>query len=514
MKVRPRPRLAYPDVPFHDFLRRAADRHGEQVAIRFDDEVVTFRELDARGTMFANALVAAGVPVRSRVAIASGNRPEWLMAEHGISQVGAATVLVNSSWKHQELAHAFELTRPVAVVADAAAARMIDGCRGPVPALRICFDDDAPDGWLSFWELLLAAPGTRPADLEGDLSTHEAIIPFSSGTTGLPKAVRHTHRSIVAATLQRVSAYGVTSADRLQYFMPLFTIYGVTVAGTAFAAGASMRLYRRFDAVEALRNLEAERITVAFVAAPVAVTLRDRADLEDHDLSSVRYFLWGATPPIPDVVEELTARTGVGIFQAYATTEVGIAANPVQQPDAWRLDSPGLLMSDVEARVVDLQTGEELPPGEPGELLVRSPAVMFGYLPEEDDETAFVEGWFRTGDIGWIESDGWVRLTDRAKEMIKCSGFAVAPAEIEGTLFAHPGVADCAVYGIPDPRRGEAPKAAVVRVAGAEVTSDELMAFVADRLATYKHLGAVSFVEAIPRNAGGKVLRRVLRDDD
>jgi acyl-CoA synthetase (AMP-forming)/AMP-acid ligase II len=485
------------------------------VALRFDDEIVTYRELDARGTMFANALLGLGMQPRSRVAIASGNRPEWLMAEHGISQAGGATVLLNSSWKHQEIRHAFELTQPAAVVADATAAVMIEGCGAALPAIRICFDDEAPAGWLSFWDLVLAASGARPPELEGDLSTHEAIIPFSSGTTGMPKAVRHTHRSIVAATVQRVAAYGVTPDDRLQYFMPLFTIYGVTVAGATFAGGASMRLYRRFDAAEAVRNMADERITIGFVAAPVAVAIRDRPDLEQFDLSSVRYLLWGATPPIPDVAAEITARTGVRIFQAYATTEVGIASNPVLHPDEWRLDSPGLLMSDVEARVVDLETGRDMPPGEPGELVVRSPAVMLGYLPEEDNEGAYVDGdWFRTGDIGWIEPEGWVRLTDRAKEMIKCSGFAVAPAEIETTLFAHPDVADCAVYGIPDAHRGEAPKAAVVRVAGSTANAEDLQAFVAERLATYKHLGAVAFVEAIPRNAGGKVLRRILRDAD
>jgi len=514
MAIRRRPRLDYPGTPFHHFLRRAADTAPERVAIRFDDDAVTFRELDAWGTAFANALLALDLAPGSRVAIASANRPEWLMAEHGILQAGGAAVLVNSSWKALEIEHAFGLTQPAAVVADAAMASVLEGSGIDLPPLRVCLDDAAPPGWLPFWALVDGASGARPPDPAGDLGGLEAVLPFSSGTTGLPKAVRHTHRGLTCATVQRVAAYGITGADRLQYFMPLFTIYGVTVTGAAFAAGSTIRLFRRFDAEAALANIERERITVGFVAAPVAVALRERDDLERYDLSSLRYLLWGATPPIVDVVDELTARTGVRIFQAYATTETGIASNPVERPDRWRLDSPGLLMSDVEARIVDLESGEELPPGQPGELVVRSPAMMAGYLPPESNADAFLDGWFRTGDVGWIEPDGWVRLTDRAKEMIKCSGFAVAPAEIEDTLHAHAAVADCAVYGIPDPHRGEAPKAAVVLAAGATASADDLRAHVADRLAGYKHLAAVDFVESIPRNAGGKVLRRILRDAD
>ena len=188
-------------------------------------------------------------------------------------------------------------------------------------------------------------------------------------------------------------------------------------------------------------------------------------------------------------------------------------ATPADDPNRFRLDTPGYALSDVWLRTVDPETGADLPSGTPGELVVRSPAVMLGYLPEEDNAGAFLpDGAFRTGDLGWIDAEGWVHLSDRIKELIKVSGFQVAPAELERLLSTCPGVLDCAVYGVPDARRGEAPMAAVVPDPGLAPTAEDIIEFVASRLATYKHLHGVVFVEAIPRNAGGKILRRELKE--
>ncbi len=513
--MRPRPRLHYPDQPLHAFLRRAADHHGERTAIRFDDDQYTFRELDAGGTAFANALLGRGFGSGERAVIAAANRPEWLMAQHGISQAGGASVLVNSSWKAEELAHAFGLTQPTAIVADRAMAERLDATGLELPPVRVCLDDESPPDWLAFRDLIVDASGQRPPDLQGDLRKLEALLPFSSGTTGMPKAVRHSHAGLVAAALQRIVSYNISDADRLQFFMPLFTIYGVIVANSVFASGASLRLFTRFDAETVLRNIEEERITIAFAAAPVAVALRDCPALDHHDLSSLRYMMWGATPVVPEIAQEVTARSGIRWFVAYAATEAGISANPVERPDQWRLDSPGIAISDVELRVADPETSQDVAPGETGELLVRGPSLMMGYLPEEDtDEVLLPGGWFRTGDIGWVEPDGWIHLTDRSKEMIKSSGFSLAPSEIERLLHGHPEIVDCAVYGVPDSRRGEAPKAAVVRSKASRLGEAEVIAFVAERLATYKHLRGAVFVDEIPRNAAGKVLRRLLRAAD
>jgi acyl-CoA synthetase (AMP-forming)/AMP-acid ligase II len=190
-----------------------------------------------------------------------------------------------------------------------------------------------------------------------------------------------------------------------------------------------------------------------------------------------------------------------------------LAANPIDDPGAWRLDSAGLPPAGVELRAVDLVTGAALPAGETGEIQARSPSVMAGYLPDSATADAFADGWYRTGDVGWLEPEGWVHLTDRAKEMIKVNGFPVAPAEVEAVLHGHPAVVDCAVFGVADERAGEVPVAAVQLDPGRPVAEGELEALVADSLATYKHLRGLVVVDAIPRLPSGKVLRRTLRDE-
>jgi acyl-CoA synthetase (AMP-forming)/AMP-acid ligase II len=223
--------------------------------------------------------------------------------------------------------------------------------------------------------------------------------------------------------------------------------------------------------------------------------------------------MWGATPVTESVAELVTRRTGVRWLPAYGASEVPvITCNPVHDPSSWRLDSAGLPSAGVELRVVDLDTGDVLPAGEPGEIQVKSLSTMAGYLPTDANGDAFDDGWYRTGDVGWLEAEGWVHLTDRSKEMIKVSGFQVAPAELEAVLHGHPSVLDCAVFGVPDERAGEVPVAAVQLDPEAPVSTAELRQLVAGTLANYKQLREVVVVEAIPRLPSGKVLRRTLRD--
>jgi long-chain acyl-CoA synthetase len=507
--------LDVPDRPLHHLLEDAAAAHPDRVVLHFDDRAVSNGELMATARGYAGTLLARGLDIGDRVALCSENRPEWLAAQQGISMAGGAAVLVNSSWRAVELAHAFDLTRPAAVVADAAMAERLVDTGLELPPVRLCLDEQGPAGW----EYARSAEGgqLQLPRLDVDLARLEAVLPFSSGTTGLPKAVRHSHRGLVAGALARSIDYGVTSQDRLQYFMPLFTIYGVAAFLSVLGSGASLRLFRRFDAPSVLSNIEEEAITVAFGGAPIAAALREQP-LERYDLSSLRYMMWAATPVIPELANEITRRAGIRWLVAYGTTECAIACNLVDAPATWRLDSPGPPMTGVEIRVVDIDSGRDVSAGEQGEILARSPTMMLGYLPEEDTADAIADGWLRTGDIGWVEPGDWIHITDRSKEMIKVSAFNVAPAEIERVLFEHPAVADCAVYGIADERRGEIPRAAVAVNAANGTPGDELaedlIAYVAERLARYKHLGSVTFVDAIPRNAGGKVLRRALREAD
>ena len=349
-----------------------------------------------------------------------------------MSKIGAAPVLLNPAWKALEVETALALTDPGYAVADAAGAGLLSEQLGPDRVLDL--DDERSSAVI---DRSSVAPPPRSVVRDGD----DAVLVFSSGTTDRPKAVRHTHKSISLATAHWCLALGLGHEDRFQVATPPSHILGLLNLLAAAAAGATVRLHRRFDLDEELQRIQQERMTLEMAVAPIALALANHPDLESFDLSSLRYIMWGATPVTPAVAEMVTMRTGVRWLPAYGTSEVPvIAANPVADPAAWRLDSAGLPVGDVAMRVVDLDSGSVLAAGETGEIEVRSGSAMAGYLPSEATADAFDDGWYRTGDVGWLEPDGWVHLTDRCKEMIKVSGFQVAPAEIESVLHGHPAV--------------------------------------------------------------------------
>ncbi|MCX4094774.1 class I adenylate-forming enzyme family protein [Nocardia sp. alder85J] len=459
----------------------------EPIALVFDDRAYSRTRLDALARGLAVTLRERGVRRGDRVALMSGNRPEFVIAVRAIWQLGASVVLISPAWKRAETEHALVLTRPAAAVGDQ-----------PVLAeLMSMLSLDEPI-------IPLVGPDTEP---ERDA---EAVLVFSSGTTGMPKAVRHTHASFAAAVVHWRDALELSAADRIQVLTPPSHILGLLNIETALAVGARIRLHRRFDLNRMLECIAEDRITVEMAVAPIALALAQHPDLESYDLSSLRYIMWGATPVTAGIAETVTRRTGVGWVPAYGASELPvIACNPL---DGARLDSVGKAVPGVEVRVIDLESGEPLPPGAIGEIQLRAPSLMSGYLPEEANADAFDDGWYRTGDVGSVDADGWIRLTDRSKEMIKVKGFQVAPAEIEGVLLSHPGVIDAAVFGVPDGADGEAIVAAVAVSAAAPPTAEQLGALVADRLAGYKRLRRVLFVPEIPRLPSGKVLRRVLKE--
>jgi long-chain acyl-CoA synthetase len=483
----------------HRGLEHAAARHGDQVAVRSGEDAWTFAELDQLANAFARHLASQGVDRGDRVAVMTTNRFEVTVVVHAASKLGAAAVMISPAWRAGEVAHALALTTPVHGVADAAGVELLG-------AHLAVTDLDAPAGAFDHDR------GPLDAGVDED---DESVLVFSSGTTGLPKSVRHTHRSMCHATRHWVDVLGLTEADRFQVATPPSHILGLLNLLAAAEAGACVRLHPRFDLDEVLRRIEGDRITLEMAVAPIALAMANHPDLERYDLSSLRYIMWGATPVSPSVAEAVTARTGVRWLPAYGASELPvITCNPVDRPDEWRLDSAGLPPEGVELRVVDLETGDVLPTGEIGEIQVRSPSAMAGYLPEEATAEAFAaDDWYRTGDVGWIEAEGWVHLTDRSKEMIKVNGFQVAPAEVESVLLGHRAVLDCAVFGIPDDRAGEVPVAAVQLDPAVAVADGELQQLVADSLATYKHLRHVVVVDAIPRLPSGKALRRTLRDE-
>lgn len=488
----------------HGGLEQAAAHTGESIAVRVADRAFTFAELQSRVDALSQHLAGAGVAPGTRVAVLMANRVEFVVTVHAVSRLGAATVLLSPAWKSAEVAHALELTAPGYAVADTEgtsllAERLGSGRVADVDTLGLDALTESP------------MPGpTAHVEIAGNA---EAVLVFSSGTTGLPKAVRHTHDSIWHATQHWCTALGLGSEDRFQIATPPSHILGLLNLLAAMAAGATVRLHRRFALDEVLRSIERDRMTLEMAVAPIALAMANHPHLEDYDLSSLRYIMWGATPVTEHVAAAVTARTGVRWLPAYGASEVPvISANPVARPEQWRLDSAGLPPPGVELRVADIGSGAVLSPGEIGEIQVRSPSLMAGYLPESETAAALADGWYRTGDVGYIEPEGWVHLTDRLKEMIKVSGFQVAPAEIEAVLLGHPAVLDCAVFGIPDERAGEVPVAAVQVDRNVPVAEGELQRLVADTLANYKNVHHVIVVDSIPRLPSGKVLRRTLSE--
>lgn len=450
----------------------------DAVALAYGDREYTRAELAAHAGAAAQALRRRGVARGDRVALMSSNRPEFVPALQAIWTLGAAAVLLSPAWKAGEVAHALALTAPGHALGDH------DVLAAQMPMLPLD-------------ELIGAPADTQPWAYEGPEPDADALFVFSSGTTGMPKAVRHTHRGFAAAIRHWRSALGLTAADRLQIMTPPSHILGLLNIATALDAGARIRLHPRFDVETMLRHIESDRITIEMAVAPIALALAAHPHLERYDLSSLRYLMWCATPVTRSVADAVTARCGISWVTAYGATELPvISCNPLR---GGRIDTVGRPAAGVSVRI-----------GDGGEIQVCSDSVMGGYLPAEAGADAFYDGWYRTGDIGHLDDDGFLHITDRSKEMVKVRGFQVAPAEVEAALHGHPAVADCAVFGESDPVDGEA-VVAVVAVTSA-VTAAELIEHVGERLASYKRPARVEFVTEIPRLPSGKVLRRVCKE--
>jgi len=477
-------------------MRAALRENGDRVAVRDGDDELTHAELDTIIGETASALAAHGVGPGSVVGLSSGTSVTFVAVVFATIRLGASIAMISTSWRNSEVDHAVGLVRPTHLVHDGSS--VVDFAAHLSEGIVVHVDDLVATEAVPEW----ARAGADDV----------AVYVFSSGTTGLPKAVRHTHRSLGAGMDHWIASLGLGPTDRLQITTPPFHILGLLNLLVVVAAGASVRLHRRFDLDAMLGAIQRDRITIEMAVAPIALAMANHADLERFDLSSLRYIMWGATPVTASVAETVTARTGIRFLPAYGASELPVlAANPVECPDDWRLDSVGMAPAGVELRVVDPETGAAMPVGQPGEIQGRSESVMLGYLPEAANGEAFADGWYRTGDIGTIDADGWVSITDRVKEMIKVKGFQVAPAEVEAVLLGHPAVADCAVFGVPDAASGEAVAAAVVVSPGADATADELQALVAESLSPYKRITHLELVDAVPRLPSGKVLRRELQ---
>ena len=514
-----RPSLDYPRMPYDRMLSHGAERHPENVAVVFRDASITYRELDALTNRFARALGTLGVRKGDRVCLLTTNCPEYVIAFYAIARVGAVASPMNPSYREREIEYQLNDTEAVAIVVHADLAPLVDGVRGRTPHLRhvIAIGGSRPptSQIRSFGELVAAerpSPPPRVKIAEDDL----VALPYSSGTTGLPKGVMLSHRNLVINNVQFIACLRLRESDRLMLFLPFYHIYGTMLMGSAVYAGSTCVIMERFEPVECMQLIERHRVTLFFVVPPVLLMLSNWPELAKYDLSSLRHTMVGAAPVAPELSRRFRELTGVPVLQGYGMTEASplTHVNPVHDEQLNVVDSAGLVAHDTEHRIVDIETGErELTPGEIGEICIRGPQIMQGYWrAPEATAAALRDGWYYSGDIGCVDERGYLFIRDRKKEMIKFKGFGIAPAEIESLLLEHPAVADAAVIGKPHPEAGEIPKAFVVRKPGRELAAGDVVAFVKGRLANYKIPGEVEFVDSIPKTPSGKILRRVLKE--
>jgi acyl-CoA synthetase (AMP-forming)/AMP-acid ligase II len=493
------------DATLHEAIAATARAMGDRIALVDGPSgaTVTYEALAARIDRAAAGLAARGLRPGDVLAIWAPNTPEWAIAALGAMAAGATVTGGSPVGTERELA---------GQLMDCEASIL-----ATVPALLSAARDVAQTAGVRQVVLLDEVEGDGPVPAVAlDPARAVALLPYSSGTTGLPKGVMLTHANLVAGVGQVRSALKILPRDTIVAVAPFAHVMGFVITlASALASGAALVTLPRFAFEPFLELVERHRATMLIVPPPVMAALAGHPAVDARDLSSIEFVVAGGAP-----VPEETARAvgqrlpGAVVRLGYGLTETTAI---VTAPDRELTVAPGSVgraMPGTELRVVDPQTGADLGPGERGELWVRGPQTMAGYLHRPDATAAMVDadGWLRTGDLVVVDDDGQVFIVDRLKELIKVNGFQVAPAELEALLVTHPAVADAAVIARPDAARGEAPVAVVVAREALDV--DDLREWVARRVAPYKRIRAVRFVAAIPRTPSGKILRRVLIEQE
>jgi acyl-CoA synthetase (AMP-forming)/AMP-acid ligase II len=506
----PFPDVVVPDVPLADFVLARAHEYRERPALvdATTGHTVTYGMLLEGTRRLAAGLSHRGIRKGDVVAIYAPNLPEYAVVFHGVSRLGAVLTTINPTYTPEEIT--FQLKDAGARILITTGA-LLPRAREAVAASGAHIEIVTIDRVDAVASLDDVAVDADPPAVTIDPANDVMVLPYSSGTTGLPKGVMLTHRNLLANLVQ-IDAIETAELRAMIGVLPFFHIYGmVVVMNLGLLRGATCVTMSRFDLETFLRVLQDWPIAMAHVVPPIAVALAKHPVVDQYNLSNVRWLFSGAAPFGPQLTESIEARLGVRVRQGYGMTEASPATH-YTVPGADRPGKVGPLMPCTEGRVVDPETGRDLAVGEAGEVWVRGPQVMKGYLnnPDATARTVDAEGWLHTGDIGVVDEDGYLEIVDRLKELIKVKGFQVAPAELEALLLKHASIADAAVIPVPDTESGEVPKAFVVL--RGPLTAHEVMAFVEAHVAHYKRLRFVEFIDAIPKSPSGKILRRVLVD--
>jgi acyl-CoA synthetase (AMP-forming)/AMP-acid ligase II len=481
----PEPDIEIPDLATPEYVLGEAAARGDHPAFidSATGETTTYAEVAAKVDAVAAALQARGIGKGDVIALIGPNSPEWGIAYHGILRAGAVVTPMNPLLTQEEMGRQEENS-----------------------GSKLLIDD--PVGFVAGVQ-----PGTTPEPVEIDPG-ELAVLPYSSGTTGLMKGVMLTHRNLVANIEQAHNSMPLTGEDTLVGLLPFFHIYGQTVVlNMGLAKGSTIITMQRHDCDVLIDLIEEHGVTWLHVAPPVILQLADHTNVEGRDFSRLKLIISGAAPLDAELAGRAEAKIGVPVRQGYGMTELSPVSHKsrLARVEETPPGSVGALIPNTEARLIDPATEEDVAEGEEGEIWIRGPQVMKGYLdnPQATANTLVADGWLRTGDIARIDENGFTFIVDRLKELIKYKGYQVPPAELEAVLVSHPKVRDAGVIGVPMDDGGEAPKAFVVAEG---VDGEELMAYVAKHVAPYKKVREVEFVDEIPKSASGKILRRVLRD--
>jgi fatty-acyl-CoA synthase len=502
-----------------DVFRYQARVRPDAVAMMFDDagqRTTTYGELNRRANLVANALIAEGVRPQTRVGFIGKNSDLYFEAVAGAFRANAVMVAVNWRLAPPEVLYILDNAQAELLFVGAEYYSLVEKIRDRLPRLRriVAMDGGHPE-WPDFGAWRDAQPDSDPGLTSGPYDT--VIQMYTSGTTGHPKGVELTNANYMSAIRQGIEGGWANwdAEDRVSVFMPCFHVSGTNLGLLAFAHGALGVIIKDVNLEQIVRLVENPGITRALFVPAVILFLLQVPGIETRDLSHIKEILYGASPISDDVLKRAQKVFGCDFIQVYGLTETTGAGTWLSAEDhrigGQRLRSCGRANPGVGLRVVD-SGGRDVATGEVGEILMRGAHIMKGYWANpEATSRAIVDGWFRTGDAGYMDADGFLYIHDRVKDMIISGGENIYPAEVENALFGHPAVADVAVIGVPDEKWGEAVKAFVVPKPGERAEPDDIIAYAREQIAGYKVPRSIDFVTALPRNPSGKILRRELR---